>query len=83
MWSISFGMEKSRIHFFTAWKAQLFVGVLAAAAGVSALAQQQAKVAAAEEPLQEIIVTGSRIAAPNAAAPADTSHIVRVHRNDR
>src|SRR5258708_29233893 len=66
MWSISFGMEKSRILFFTAWRAQLFVGVLAAAASVSALAQQQAKVAAAEEPLQEIIVTGSRLAAPNA-----------------
>jgi iron complex outermembrane receptor protein len=68
MWSIRFGMEKSRIHFFSAWKARLFVGVLAAAASVSALAQQQAKVAATEEPLQEIIVTGSRIAAPNAVS---------------
>src|SRR6266702_143007 len=58
----------SRIHFFSVWKTQLFVGVLAAAASVSALAQQQAKVAAAEEPLQEIIVTGSRIAAPNAVS---------------
>src|SRR3984885_3802178 len=62
------GSAMIRIHYFTAWKTQLFVGVLAAAASVSALAQQQAKVAATEEPLQEIIVTGSRIAAPNAVS---------------
>ena len=58
----------TRIHDFSAWKIQLFAGVLAAVGSLSAVAQQQPQVAAAPEPLQEIVVTGSRIAAPNAVS---------------
>ena len=51
------------------WKRLLIVGILAVAASASALAQQPpAVVATTEEPLQEIVVTGSRIAAPNAVS---------------
>ena len=51
------------------WKRLLIVGIVAAAASASALAQQPpAVVATTEEPLQEIVVTGSRIAAPNAVS---------------
>ncbi|MGB6308859.1 MAG: TonB-dependent receptor [Steroidobacteraceae bacterium] len=58
----------TRIHRFSAWKGQLLAGVFAAASSLSAVAQQQVKVAAETEPLQEIVVTGSRIAAPNAVS---------------
>src|SRR4029077_18368656 len=68
MWTIRFWIGKSRVHFFSAWKRQLILGVMAAAAGVSALAQQAPVVAVAEEQLQEVVVTGSRIAAPNAVS---------------
>src|SRR5271168_1155908 len=50
------------------WKELLLVGVLATASSLTAVAQQQIKEAANEEPLQEIVVTGSRIAAPNAVS---------------
>jgi iron complex outermembrane recepter protein len=51
------------------WKRLLIVGIVAAAASASALAQQApAVVATTEEPLQEVVVTGSRIAAPNAVS---------------
>src|ERR1700733_851039 len=62
------GPAMIRIHRFSAWKRQLFAGVLATASSLSAVAQQQPKEAAATEPLQEIVVTGSRIAAPNAVS---------------
>ena len=47
---------------------QLMLGVAATAASVYALAQQAPVAAVAEETLQEIVVTGSRIAAPNAVS---------------
>ena len=65
------GREKfvmTRIHGFSAWKMQLFAAVLTAVGSLPAVAQQQPQVAAAAEPLQEIVVTGSRIAAPNAVS---------------
>jgi iron complex outermembrane recepter protein len=68
MWIFRFGMEKSRIHCFSVWKRRLVVGVLAAATSLPAFAQQQPKEAVTTEPLQEIVVTGSRIAAPNAVS---------------
>jgi outer membrane cobalamin receptor len=50
------------------FKKLLLVGVLGIASSLTAIAQQQTKEAATEEPLQEIVVTGSRIAAPNAVS---------------
>jgi iron complex outermembrane recepter protein len=58
----------TRINRLSGWKRQIFVGVLTAVSSLSAVAQEQPKEAAATEPLQEIIVTGSRIAAPNAVS---------------
>jgi iron complex outermembrane receptor protein len=46
----------------------LLVGVLGFASSLTAIAQQQTKGIAAEETIQEIVVTGSRIAAPNAVS---------------
>ena len=68
MWIFRFGRRTSRIHYRSAWKELLLVGVLGFASSLTAVAQQQPKVAATEEPLQEIVVTGSRIAAPNAVS---------------
>ena len=68
MWIFRLGRQTSRIHYRSAWKELLLVGVLATASSLTAVAQQQTKVAATEEPLQEIVVTGSRIAAPNAVS---------------
>ena len=50
------------------WKQLLLLGVLATTGSLTAVAQQQTKEVATEEPLQEIVVTGSRIAAPNAVS---------------
>jgi outer membrane receptor protein involved in Fe transport len=60
-------MGKPRIHCCSAWKKRLFAGVLAAATSLPSFAQQPVAGVAAE-PLQEIVVTGSRIAAPNAVS---------------
>jgi iron complex outermembrane receptor protein len=48
-----------------AWNKRLFLAAAFAASSTSALAQQAPPAAATAEPLQEIIVTGSRIASPN------------------
>ena len=50
--------------FLSAFNKRMILAAAAILPGMSALAQQQAPAVAAE-PLQEIIVTGSRIAAPN------------------
>ena len=68
MWIFRFGSERSRIQFFSACKRLLIPGVLACAASVSALAQTAPVAAVPDESLQEIVVTGSRIAAPNAVS---------------
>src|SRR6202044_3978393 len=68
MWIFRFGRQTSRIHYCPAWKELLLVGLLAAAGSLTAVAQQPTKEAATVEPLQEIVVTGSRIAAPNAVS---------------
>jgi iron complex outermembrane recepter protein len=68
MWIYRFGRQPSRIHYRSAWKELLLAGVLGFASSLTAFAQQQTKEAATGEPLQEIIVTGSRIAAPNAVS---------------
>jgi iron complex outermembrane recepter protein len=68
MWIFRLGRHTSRVHCYSAWKELLLVGVLASACSLTAVAQQQTKVAATEEPIQEIVVTGSRIAAPNAVS---------------
>ncbi len=57
----------SRIHCFSAWRRQLFVGALIAAASLPAIAQQLASVAP-DTTLSEVVVTGSRIVAPNSVA---------------
>jgi iron complex outermembrane receptor protein len=75
MWIFRFARQRSRIHYSAAWKDLLLVGVLGFAGSVIAVAQEPTKEAATDEPLQEIIVTGSRIAAPNAVS---TSPIVVV-----
>jgi outer membrane receptor protein involved in Fe transport len=67
MWIIRFGLGKTRIHRFSGWKRRLAAGILAAAS-LPAFAQLQPKEAVSTEPLQEIVVTGSRIAAPNAVS---------------
>ena len=68
MWTFRFGTKASRISGLTAWKRRFFIGLLAAAASLPAFAQQQPKPAAPDDALQEIVVTGSRIAAPNAVS---------------
>ena len=68
MWIFRFGMKRPRIQSCSAWKRRLLVGVLAAATSLPAFAQQTPKEAVAVEPLQEIVVTGSHIAAPNAVS---------------
>jgi len=68
MWTFRFGTTTSRLLGLTAWKKRFFIGLLAAVTGLPAFAQQQPKPAAPDEALQEIIVTGSRIAAPNAVS---------------
>lgn len=70
MWIFRFGMGKSRFGRSSVWKTPLFAGVLAMAACLPAFAQQKSgdTTAAAEESLTEIVVTGSRIAAPNAVS---------------
>src|SRR3984957_3035904 len=68
MWIFRFGRQTSRVHFSSAWKHQLLVGLLGFASSLTAVAQQQTAAVATVEPLQEIVVTGSRIAAPNAVS---------------
>jgi iron complex outermembrane recepter protein len=68
MWIFRLGRQTSRIHHCSGWKEPLLVGILATATSLTAVAQQLASETATPEPLQEIIVTGSRIAAPNAVS---------------
>ena len=66
--TFQFGAGRARIERFSAWKPAVFAGALVAAGILPAVAQQKAGEVGAVAALTEIIVTGSRIAAPNAVS---------------
>ncbi len=68
MWTFKFGIQTPPIRRRAAWRTRLCMGLIAVAAGLPAFAQQPPKPATPDEGLQEIVVTGSRIAAPNAVS---------------